>query len=75
MMDGSGLFFGGGFMWIFWIILLVIIVMIAKGLLSNPPGSAPPTNESPMDILKRRYAQGEIDEEEFERRKKGLEER
>jgi putative membrane protein len=29
-------------------------------------------HETPMDILKRRYANGEIDKEEFEERKKKL---
>ena len=30
-------------------------------------------NETPIDILKKRYARGEIDEEEFQRRRKQLE--
>ena len=29
--------------------------------------------ETPLDILKKRYASGEIDTEEFDRKKKGLE--
>lgn len=72
MMDGStgGMFFGGGFMWIFWILLVVIIVMGLKGLSGGSNTSS--GDDSPIDILKKRYANGEINEEEFERRSKEL---
>lgn len=64
--------FGGGFMWLFWILLIVIIVWAVKAVAGG--GSTSPTHEeSPMEILKKRYARGEIDEEEFERRRKELE--
>jgi putative membrane protein len=64
--------FGGGFMWVFWILLIVIVVWAVKAVAGG--GSTPPSHEeSPMEILKKRYARGEIDEEEFERRRKELE--
>lgn len=73
-MDHSGgIFFGGGFMWIFWILLIVILVVVVKAM-SNTDGSGGKNlqDESPMEILKKRYARGEIDEEEFERRREEL---
>ena len=73
MGNNGGMFFGGGFMWIFWLILIVLLVMVVRATL---PGGGPDNKtglESPMDILKKRFARGEIDEEEFERRRKELE--
>ena len=74
MMDGStsGMFFGGGVMWIFWILLIILVVVGVKGL-GGGDSNRPSNNDSPMDILKKRYANGEIGEEEFERRRKELE--
>lgn len=57
-------------MWLFWIVLLVIIVVIVKAVTAN--GTAPSPKEDPMDILKSRYARGDIDDEEFQRRKSAL---
>ena len=61
--------FGGGFMWIFWIVIIVAIIALVKGLSGNGSSAA---NESPMEILRKRYANGEISDEEFERRRKEL---
>lgn len=58
-------------MWFFWIVLLVIIVVIVKAVTANT--TVPPSTESPMEILKSRYARGDIDDEEFQYRKSELE--
>ena len=72
----GGMMFGGLFMWVFWVILLVLIVVIIRAVLIGiMPGkdNKPVQKEKPLDILKTRYARGEIDEEEFERRRRELE--
>tara|TARA_R110001606_G_C15404705_1_gene654305 strand:- start:36494 stop:36724 length:231 start_codon:yes stop_codon:yes gene_type:complete len=58
-------------MWFFWIVLLVIIVVIVKAVTAN--ANVPPPKEEPMEILKSRYARGDIDDEEFQHRKSELE--
>jgi putative membrane protein len=37
-----------------------------------PPPSAPPRPDDPLEILRARYARGEIDDEEYERRRRIL---
>lgn len=67
---GTG--YGGMFMWI--IILIVIGVLVYFFVQSqNKKGQTPTQNESHLDILKRRYAKGEIEKEEYEKMKKDLE--
>lgn len=73
MGDGGHFFYGGGIMWLFWILIIAGIIFVflnmSRGSFNNPPQK----KESPLDILKKRYARGEIEEEEFERRRKELE--
>ena len=66
-------FFGGGWMMIFWWFLIIaLIVIVVRALMGSTKQNANTPAETPMDILKRRYANGEIDKEEFEERKKNL---
>ena len=71
--DGGWGFGMGIGMWVFWIVLIVIVVALVR--MAGPgSGSASTTpDKSPMEILKARYARGEIDEEEFNRRRRELE--
>ena len=62
---------GGGIMWIFWVLLIVVILWVVKsqtGSGSNPESP----HKSPLDILKERYAKGEIEREEFEQKRNDL---
>jgi putative membrane protein len=70
--------FGYGNGWAFFLMSLFMIVLVAAIVVAvvfavrgtsmgGPSDRSPssPTVESPKDILKRRYAAGEIDREEF----------
>ncbi|HOO89224.1 MAG TPA: SHOCT domain-containing protein [Syntrophales bacterium] len=65
-MMGSG--FGGIVM---WILLLIAVVLIVYALMRTLKGGA---EETPLDVLKKRYAKGEISKEQFDGMKKDLEE-
>jgi len=72
MMLGGGMFLG----WIFLLLFLVLIGGVIGGgiwLLNRGGGSGPAhiqqrpaaTDEDPLEILRRRYARGEITREDF----------
>lgn len=73
MMNYDGHFFGGGFMWIFWILLIAGIFFLIQNMMKGNSDNSSSDKETPLDILKKRYARGEIEEEEYERRRKELE--
>lgn len=65
-------YWGMPMMWFIWFPILVIaIIVIVKLLSGNKEKSS--QKESPMEILRKRFASGEITKEEYEERKKILE--
>lgn len=67
----GGHYIVGGFMWLFWIACLVALFFLVKWIVQQKP-EGQRLQESALEILKKRYARGEIDREEFERKKKDL---
>jgi putative membrane protein len=62
---------GGLFMILFWVLVIVAIVLIVKYVARTPPGNQG-QGEAPLDILKRRYAKGELTKEQFDKMKEDL---
>ena len=68
---GFGWWFGGMIMMVlFWIVVVVGIVALIKWLFSQSPGKR--SSQSALEILKNRYARGEITKKEFENMKKDI---
>jgi len=66
--------FGGWFMGpVFMLLLLVAIFFVLKQTGGLGQDSLINHKDAPLETLKMRYAQGEIDEEEYELRRKTLE--
>jgi putative membrane protein len=75
VMGGWGMgWFGGIFMIVFWILILVGLVFLIKWLIqSTSRGQAGGSSSNrALEILKDRYARGDIDKSEFEEKRKVL---
>ena len=81
--SGHGHMMGGGMGHWLWgplmmilavaaIVSIVVLVVRWMGGSAAGGGTHGPTTKSPVDILKERYARGEIDTKEFEERRKAL---
>ena len=85
MMGGQGMMGGfaypmmgwlGGFgMLFFWVLVIGGIVWLGLAAFRRHEytGTPPSAGETPLDILKRRYAAGEIDKEQFDETRRNLE--
>ncbi|NJE76143.1 hypothetical protein E3E37_04295 [Thermococcus sp. ES12] len=74
-MMGFGYFgiFGAIFMLLFWVLIIAGVVWFVKWLVEQGSGgSAGTSKRRALEILDEKYARGEIDDEEYERRKRKL---
>ncbi len=60
---------------IFWVAVIAGIVVLIRWVWGQTGRPAPPSSggDTALDILKKRYARGEIEKEEFDRRRRDLE--
>ena len=78
MMEGMGLMMTGGiFSFLLGLIVIVlfiaVVVLAVKWLWSEKTPFTRWSGKSSLDVLKKRYASGEISKEEFERIKNDIE--
>ena len=74
MMDGHMMGpWGWLFMLIFWVLVIAALIYGARWLAGRNRTEEKGGGQAPLDLLKERYAKGEITREEFEQMKKGLE--
>jgi len=72
MMGWGGWFMGPIMMLIFLALLVGAIVLIARLLRGDTASRRDRSSDRPLEILRERFAKGEIDAEEFEARKEAL---
>ncbi|NJD54586.1 MAG: SHOCT domain-containing protein [Candidatus Methanoperedens sp.] len=67
---GAGMMgYGGGILWLlFWILVIIGLALLIRYLWQGGKRE----EESALEILKKKYARGEISKEEFEEKKKDL---
>jgi putative membrane protein len=78
MMWGEGYgWFLGPIVWLLFIVVAIIVVVLVLrwlGVSGGPAAGLPGTAaRTPLDILKERFAKGEIDKKEYDERRKVLE--
>ena len=54
---------------LFWALVILVLIGLVKWL---APGAPPLSEQRPIDILKARYAKGELTREQFEQMKREL---
>lgn len=73
MNGGWGMGFGGPFMILFWIVVIVGVVVLVKWVLDQSSADKGSRDKSALEILRERYAHGEINREEYEQKRRDLE--
>jgi putative membrane protein len=66
--------FGGGlFMVVFWILVILLIVVLVRALSNRGSEPTARSGDQALNLLKERYARGEIDREQYLKMKADLE--
>ncbi len=63
---------GAVHMVLWWVLIVLGIAVLVKWLFGSPRGGDRSSGRGALDILKERYARGEIDKDEFEQKRRDL---
>ncbi len=69
---GWGWMVGGIMMVVFWALIVIGIVALVKVVMTGSGASESRSAETPLEILRRRYAAGELTNEQFEAMKRDV---
>jgi putative membrane protein len=65
--------FCGGYWWIFPLVMIFLCFVFMRGCMGRRmSGWGSCTGDSALDVLSKRYARGEIEQQEYEKKKKEL---
>jgi putative membrane protein len=63
---------GGAFMWLFWVLVIAGVAWLVATLVASRGRSSGSAATTAADIVKERYARGEIDRSEYEQKLQDL---
>ncbi|MCX4585794.1 SHOCT domain-containing protein [Streptomyces sp. NBC_01481] len=66
--SGWGWFAMAASMILFWVLIIIAVVLLFRALGQTPEHTHSPSVPSPEQVLAKRFARGEIDDEEYRRR-------
>ncbi len=69
---GWGMGWGMGFGWLFMILFWALVIVGIVALLRGPSDQSGSRGKTALEILRERYARGEIQKEEYEQKKRDL---
>lgn len=72
MWESGWMFFGPLMMIAFIALIVVVVILLVRWLGDHRSGARTPSESRALEILKERFARGEIDKEEYEERRRML---
>lgn len=68
-----GMGFGMVLMPLFWVLVILDIAALIRWLMMQPPPGRGARDKTPLEIIRERYARGEIGRQEYEQKKRDFE--